>query len=79
MGLDKNAIGNMKWQSYEPKPFEDVDIDIKITHAGICGSGVFLELLYTRTESLTNARDRPSHTPQRMGRDSVPLCGKHTF
>lgn len=41
MGLDKKAIGNMKWQSYEPKPFEDVDVDIKITHAGICGSGVF--------------------------------------
>jgi len=45
MGLDKNAIGNMKWQSYEPKPFQDVDVDIKITHAGICGSGALFLLL----------------------------------
>jgi alcohol dehydrogenase (NADP+) len=28
----------MKWQTYEPKPFEETDIDIKITHCGICGS-----------------------------------------
>lgn len=39
MGLDKeSAKGNMKWQGYEPKPFEETDIDIKITHCGICGS-----------------------------------------
>ncbi|KAL8713219.1 MAG: hypothetical protein Q9220_002740 [cf. Caloplaca sp. 1 TL-2023] len=39
MGLDpSSADGNMKWQSYEPKPFQDTDIDIKITHCGICGS-----------------------------------------
>jgi len=38
MGLDKNAIGNMKWQGYEPKPFNDDDVDIQITHSGICGS-----------------------------------------
>ena len=34
MGLDKNAIGNMKWQSFEPKPWEETDIDILITHCG---------------------------------------------
>ena len=39
MGLDKNsAKGNMVWQSYTPKPFEETDVDIKITHCGICGS-----------------------------------------
>lgn len=38
-GLDKeSAKGNMKWQKVEPKPFEETDIDIKITHCGICGS-----------------------------------------
>ncbi|OAL35356.1 hypothetical protein AYO20_05407 [Fonsecaea nubica] len=41
MGLDKNsAKGNMVWQSYTPKPFEETDVDIKITHTGICGSDI---------------------------------------
>lgn len=34
MGLDKNAIGNMKWQSFEPKPWEETDVEIKVTHCG---------------------------------------------
>lgn len=34
MGLDEKAIGNMKWQSFEPKPWEETDIDILITHCG---------------------------------------------
>ncbi|OAP64092.1 hypothetical protein AYL99_00064 [Fonsecaea erecta] len=39
MGLDKDsAKGNMVWQSYTPKPFDETDVDIKITHCGICGS-----------------------------------------
>ena len=39
VGEDKNAAkGNMVWKDYEPKPWEETDIDIKITHAGICGS-----------------------------------------
>jgi D-arabinose 1-dehydrogenase-like Zn-dependent alcohol dehydrogenase len=38
VGLDKNAVGNMKWQTFEPKPWEETDVDIKITHCGICGS-----------------------------------------
>jgi alcohol dehydrogenase (NADP+) len=38
VGHDKNSIGNMKWETFEPKPFEKNDIDLKISHAGICGS-----------------------------------------
>ncbi|EXJ88755.1 hypothetical protein A1O3_01819 [Capronia epimyces CBS 606.96] len=39
MGLDKDAAkGKMVWQEYTPKPFEETDIDIQITHCGICGS-----------------------------------------
>jgi len=39
MGLDKTADkGNMKWQGYEPKAWTEDDVDIKITHCGICGS-----------------------------------------
>lgn len=39
MGLDKNATkGEMKWQEFEPKTWTEDDVDIKITHCGICGS-----------------------------------------
>ncbi|RAH54259.1 hypothetical protein BO85DRAFT_452620 [Aspergillus piperis CBS 112811] len=39
MGLDKDsADGKMVWQEFEPKPWEETDVDIKITHCGICGS-----------------------------------------
>lgn len=40
LGLDKeSAKGKMVWQGYEPKPFdEETDVDIKITHCGICAS-----------------------------------------
>jgi len=44
LGLDKDAVnGNMKWQSFEPKSFEETDIDIKITH---CGFGMPPPSLY---------------------------------
>ncbi|KAJ4299848.1 hypothetical protein N0V90_005094 [Kalmusia sp. IMI 367209] len=32
------AQGNMKWGDYEPKPFEETDIELDITHCGVCGS-----------------------------------------
>ena len=39
LGFDKNAAkGEMKWQEYEPKTWTEDDIDIKVTHCGICGS-----------------------------------------
>jgi alcohol dehydrogenase (NADP+) len=39
MGLDKDADkGKMIWQEYEPKTWTEDDVDIKITHCGICGS-----------------------------------------
>ncbi|KAL6713929.1 hypothetical protein ACLMJK_008423 [Lecanora helva] len=39
LGLDQNSVkGNMQWQQYEPKPWEETDVDIKVTHCGICGS-----------------------------------------
>lgn len=39
MGLDpSSAEGNMVWQEFEPKTWEETDVDIKITHCGICGS-----------------------------------------
>lgn len=41
MGLGpESADGKMVWQEFPDnrKPFEENDVDIKITHAGICGS-----------------------------------------
>jgi alcohol dehydrogenase (NADP+) len=32
--------GQMRWGYYQPKPFEETDIDIKVTHCGICGSDI---------------------------------------
>ncbi|RDW67656.1 hypothetical protein BP6252_09052 [Coleophoma cylindrospora] len=43
MGLDKNsANGQMVWQEFEPKTWEETDIDIQITHCGICGSDLHM-------------------------------------
>ncbi|KAF4414738.1 NADP-dependent alcohol dehydrogenase 6 [Fusarium acutatum] len=41
MGEDeKSAEGNMVWREYEPKKWEETDIDIRITHCGVCGSDI---------------------------------------
>jgi len=38
---DKDAAnGNMKWGPFTAKPFEDSDVDIEITHCGVCGTDV---------------------------------------
>ena len=39
LGHDAEAAnGNMTWESYEPKKWTEDDVDIKISHCGICGS-----------------------------------------
>ena len=39
LGKDKSADkGNMVWEEFEPKPWEETDVDIEVTHCGICGS-----------------------------------------
>lgn len=41
MGLDKDSVnGKMVWQEYDPKPWAETDVDIKITHSGICASDI---------------------------------------
>ena len=43
MGLDaESAKGNMVWKEYEPKTWEETDVDIKVTHSGICGSDLHM-------------------------------------
>ncbi len=41
MGLDKDtAIGKMVWQEFQPKTWTETDVDIKVTHCGVCGSDI---------------------------------------
>lgn len=36
IAFDKETgVGGMKWQEFEPKVFEETDVDIKITHCGM--------------------------------------------
>lgn len=38
---DKNSVnGNLQWGPFEPKPFTEDDVDIEITHCGICFSDI---------------------------------------
>ncbi|KAI9372970.1 chaperonin 10-like protein [Aspergillus egyptiacus] len=39
LGLDAtSADGKMEWKEFTPKAWEETDVDIKISHCGICGS-----------------------------------------
>lgn len=39
VGADANSInGNLEWKSFEPKPWEERDVDIEISHCGVCAS-----------------------------------------
>lgn len=32
--------GKMEWGSFEPKKWTEDDVDIQVTHCGICGSDI---------------------------------------
>ncbi|KAF2847657.1 GroES-like protein [Plenodomus tracheiphilus IPT5] len=41
VGLDASAAeGKMQWGSYSPKTFQDTDVEMDITHCGVCGSDI---------------------------------------
>lgn len=64
MGLDANADkGNMVWQEFpDVKPFEETDIDIEITHCGVCGSDLHtLHSGWGETPYVSHAG--PKHSP----------------
>ncbi len=35
---DKNSIGNLVYESFEPKGWNEDDVEVTITHCGICAS-----------------------------------------
>lgn len=57
VGEDPTAVnGEMVWKEFEPKPWEETDIDIKVTHCGMCGTDLhFLRNGFVRT-CLSNPR-----------------------
>lgn len=77
LGLDKNAAeGNMVWKEFTPKAWEETDIDIKITHSGICGSDLHTlrsgwVCLFSPTFILT------SETKLLQGPTMYPCCVGH--
>ncbi|KAK4186498.1 chaperonin 10-like protein [Podospora australis] len=39
LGQSPDSVnGKMVWGEFEPKPWEETDVDIKVSHCGICGS-----------------------------------------
>lgn len=39
LAYDKDAVeGKLAWGEYEPKPFEETDVDFQVTHCGICAT-----------------------------------------
>lgn len=38
----ESAAGKMVWKEYQPKTWEETDIDIEVTHCGICGSDLHI-------------------------------------
>ncbi|KAK7415253.1 hypothetical protein QQX98_006002 [Neonectria punicea] len=43
LGLDSQSVkGNMVWREFEPKPWEETDVDIQVTHSGICGTDIHM-------------------------------------
>lgn len=39
LGKSPDSVnGKMEWGAFEPKKWTEDDVDIKITHCGICGS-----------------------------------------
>jgi hypothetical protein len=43
LGKDKDAVkGKMQWGDFEPKKWSEDDVDIEISHCGICGSDLHM-------------------------------------
>jgi D-arabinose 1-dehydrogenase-like Zn-dependent alcohol dehydrogenase len=41
LGHDVDSVnGKMTWGEFEPKQWEENDVDIQITHSGVCGTDV---------------------------------------
>lgn len=43
LGKDEHSVeGKMEWGQFEPKKWTEDDVDIEISHCGICGSDLHM-------------------------------------
>ena len=43
LGEDKESInGKMVFNQFDPKTFEETDVDIKVSHCGMCGTDLHM-------------------------------------
>lgn len=62
-GLDKNsAEGNMVWQGYTPKEWEETDVDIEISHCGVCGSDMHVLRKFSSLPSSISTTTHSNHS-----------------
>lgn len=41
LGHGQDSVnGKMVWAEFEPKAWEETDVDIQVTHSGICGTDI---------------------------------------
>lgn len=41
LGFDVHAAqGNMTWGTFQPKTWQEDDVDIEISHCGVCGTDI---------------------------------------
>lgn len=65
LGHDSSAVeGNMTWGPFEPKKWQEDDVDIQITHCGICGSDLHV---------------LKSGWGETLYRTSLERCDAHTY
>lgn len=75
MGLDPSAAqGNMVWQEFEPKEWEETDVDIKVSHCGICGSDLHTLRSGWVSPDLPSSSSAGEKWQQNTDFSSDPLC-----
>jgi alcohol dehydrogenase (NADP+) len=78
LGLDKNADkGEMVWKEFTPKKWEETDIDIKITHSGICGTDLHTLRSGWVTYSPSSEHPRSNQLTVLKGATDYPQCVGH--
>lgn len=77
MALDKYSLQTgLKIEAFEPKQCEETDIDIKVTHCGVCGSDLH-SIRSGWVGYLVSVFDAPSNSFYSQGPTAYPCCVGH--
>lgn len=72
LGHDPDSVnGKMIWGEYEPKVWEEKDVDIAVTHSSVCGTDV-----HVLRNDFVSTDFTPSHH-QRQGDLQIRHTGKY--